>query len=492
MSQPAPTLHTEDDAFDHGPLAPDDDYLLSDEPEDVLAVDPDARPQAEGPAETVAEKLRRIRAVVSRNVEQKSAEADRSFSEAQARVAAGSDAAPTRDRAMTETIRRITADLSDDEDAMPSEPDAPKADARDAEAIETNAFAAGDELDEDSFEDAPIAASRRRRRGRGVVGRDRAAEDDGWSFGDEADDAEETVPSAEAQADVVSDDDTISHVLSKSRAPEPEAETETEEDEPADVLTLGADDAVQPEDTAPVSSRRVSRPLTPITEAEGDVGRILAETDNKLNDGEGIRRRRVISQMRAAVAATKADRLVSRRVITPEDEAAVEQEPYRDALSEVVRNVTRPLPRTEPSGRASVAPLVLVSSQRVDDKRISPKHASVAVRPIGEGEDFAGFVKSMGAKELARPAGGRRSLFGLRRRPIFVFAPRDHETCRAGRSIAEAVARGWASVLRPAFASGQVPETGARTVHDREDTPASIRSARRRRISCRPSTDPAP
>ena len=35
----------------------------------------------------------------------------------------------------------------------------------------------------------------------------------------------------------------------------------------------------------------------------------MAETDTKLNDDEVVRRRRVISQMRAAVAATKADRI---------------------------------------------------------------------------------------------------------------------------------------------------------------------------------------
>ena len=93
-----------------GPLAFDDDYLMADEPADVLAVDPDADiPVEEGPAESVAEKLRRIRAVVSRSVELESTEDKSPFSDEQAPVA-------KRERAQTETLNQISADLTDDEE----------------------------------------------------------------------------------------------------------------------------------------------------------------------------------------------------------------------------------------------------------------------------------------------------------------------------------------------------------------------------------------
>ena len=103
--------------LDSGPLALEDDYLLSDEPEDVLAVDPAAKLEAEGPAETVAEKLRRIRAVVSRSIEPEAGDSGQSFSAAQAQPAIGEQDAPRRARALTETIRQISEDLTDDEDA---------------------------------------------------------------------------------------------------------------------------------------------------------------------------------------------------------------------------------------------------------------------------------------------------------------------------------------------------------------------------------------
>ena len=65
------TVEVEEDTPDAGtgPLTFDDEFLMADEPEDVLAVDPTARVTSDTPAESVAEKLRRIRAVVSRNIE---------------------------------------------------------------------------------------------------------------------------------------------------------------------------------------------------------------------------------------------------------------------------------------------------------------------------------------------------------------------------------------------------------------------------------------
>jgi hypothetical protein len=200
--------------------------------------------------------------------------------------------------------------------------------------------------------------------------------------------AEDAAEEDDVAARDAADKDIISNIMKRDQAP-------SSGDVPGPAASKDEDGG-----TAETAPRRSSKPLSPLSDENGDVGRLLAETDNYLKDDEGIRRRRVISQMRAAVAATKADRLVSRRVITPEEEIAAEQERYRVDLSEVVRDVSRPLPGKEPERRPSIAPLVLVSSQRIDGSG-SPHPARPAPRETaGESEDFVGFAKDMGAKEL--------------------------------------------------------------------------------------------
>jgi hypothetical protein len=255
---------------DHGPLTYDDEFLMPDEPEDVLTVEPGAKSPETGPAESVAEKLRRIRAVVSKSIELEDQSAAR-----RAQSPNASDPAK-RDRALTETIRQIQEDISsEDDDSAPSRTPEP------------------------------------------VVGKP-----------------------AEAEAEVFPADE------------EPEVRDETD--------------------------RIISAVLSP--EPEEDVGRLLEETDSKLNDDDTVRRRRVISQMRAAVAATKADRLVSRQVSRDPEEA--DKDRYREDLSEAVEG-TEPTAASRPK---SAAPLVLVSSQRIDSRPTAP--------------DFAEFVASVGAREL--------------------------------------------------------------------------------------------
>jgi hypothetical protein len=215
-----------------------------------------------------------------------------------------------------------------------------------------------------------------------------ADEDNGWDFDTEGltvSAASEDEPEAgeAVEVETASDDEIISKIMNRDTGDEPDAQK----------------NAPAPDHRASGNEqRRVSRPLTPISEENGDVGRLLAETDNHLKDDESVRRRRVISQMRAAVAATKADRLVSRRVLTPEEEVAAEQERYRDDLNEVVREVSRPLPGKESDRRPSVAPLVLVSSQRVDGS--VPPIRVPREDETTEAGDFVGFAKDMGAREL--------------------------------------------------------------------------------------------
>jgi len=108
-------------------------------------------------------------------------------------------------------------------------------------------------------------------------------------------------------------------------------------------------------------------------QADDPVDRILEETNSQLDDSEGTRRRSAIAHLKAAVAATKADRLLKRMRLKEEVEQE-EQKDYRDDLAQVVRPRR---PATEADGDASKSdapkaekseerPLMLVSEQRVD------------------------------------------------------------------------------------------------------------------------------
>lgn len=300
---------------DHGPLTYDDDYLMSDEPEDVLTPEPGAQSTESGPAETVAEKLRRIRAVVSRSIELEDKSAIRREQTPNA------DDPEKRDRALSETIRQIQEDIleDDDDEAEPV-----------AERVERapEPRRAEPEAREEALDPQPEPEP-------------------------EPQDEPET-PRAHAEEDHWDDD------TDEEPSPDPR------------------------HSERPVSSRRLRDAAASLApEPEEDVGRLLDETDSKLNEDDTVRRRRVISQMRAAVAATKADRLVSRQVSRDPEE--VEQEPYREDLSEAVEDSE---PAQRPSGPT---PLVLVSSQRIDTAPM-PETASPG--------DFASFIANVGAREI--------------------------------------------------------------------------------------------
>lgn len=146
--------------------------------------------------------------------------------------------------------------------------------------------------------------------------------------------------------------------------------------------------------------------------------RILAETDSKLADREGTRRRSAIAHLKAAVAATKADRMLNRERSRQLDEE--EQSAYREDLAKVVRP-HRSEPRESAADKMRHAsepaePLILGSSQRVDDAGGAERVTSVQPRRIGAGmlaiesddgdsenEDdsaFVAFAEEMGAREL--------------------------------------------------------------------------------------------
>ena len=434
-----------------GPLTFDDEFLMSDEPEDVLAIDPGADVVDAGPAETVAEKLRRIRSVVSKNVEDR----------ASADVIEGADetASGKRDRAFTDTIDQITADIADEE---PSKPVAKVERTADEKPVDTvtdakvNADQPDASFDDPQFTDIDIevdddsarteSAARDTSEALWVQDADaEAAASEMDLLRDDADDmatdliaeslededfdpdtSESLFRADDGVVDTNLDVEVTDAVLERTmRDQEPEEvaeKTSASEDATPDAgeqssppATAESDVAIkrtisdiignlsnriaedddaeaQDEDVSQDSepARSISKPLSEAQES--DVGRLIEKTDSKLNEDEVVRRRRVISQMRAAVAATKADRLVSRQV-SKEVVEEEERSPYREDLSEVVRSASIQGAGIERS--SSSPPLVLVSSQRVDEVE-----ANASTDQSDEPQNFAGFAEDMGAKEL--------------------------------------------------------------------------------------------
>jgi len=114
------------------------------------------------------------------------------------------------------------------------------------------------------------------------------------------------------------------------------------------------------------------------TEDEASVSRLMEETNSQLDSPETSRRRSAISHLRAAVAATVAERLMG----SPKADKPVEDEAdaFRADLASVVRPSSRQDARKE-RGKNRPAPLVLVSAQRIDTDKDSSSTSGADVRP---------------------------------------------------------------------------------------------------------------
>jgi hypothetical protein len=119
---------------------------------------------------------------------------------------------------------------------------------------------------------------------------------------------------------------------------------------------------------------------------DGDTSRLLDQTNSEMDEPEGNRRRSAIAHLRAAVAATKADKLLGGRKADAEEE----QERYREDLASVVRprrpqtaGARTERPVTEPAPDSS--PLKLVAEQRIATEQT----AAAAPAPAGDIADPA-------------------------------------------------------------------------------------------------------
>ncbi|MEM9344585.1 MAG: hypothetical protein AAGA87_16210 [Pseudomonadota bacterium] len=271
-----------------------------------------------------------------------------------------------------------------------------------------------------------------------------------------------------AQTDEVKDESDVE--LDDAPQADPTPEADTKDDSLAALIgqAVQAANGHDDEDAAPqVAEREESEPEADEPEEEDAAAkrrstlvepeesgeafdRILEQTNNRMDDSEGNRRRSAIAHLKAAVAATKADRLLKRRM-HPDDEIEEEQSRYRDDLAKVVRprptdeageatdaevsdveDVTDPTPENQPEvaaaeealpaepdpldlaeldddlpqrkrrARVETRPLILVSEQQIiENARLAEAEDADEDEGGEEDEtDFVEFAKQMGATEL--------------------------------------------------------------------------------------------
>jgi hypothetical protein len=135
-----------------------------------------------------------------------------------------------------------------------------------------------------------------------------------------------------------------------------------------DAVPLAPPGAASTVPTRPVRPERVSERRstgeTRVPTGEAQVDRLLRQADTEMAGAETRRRTSTIAHLKAAVAATVADRLMPRTADSAEnrDDTAA----YRNDLASAVRP-QRPGPvQTPDDAPGRVAPLVLVSAQRID------------------------------------------------------------------------------------------------------------------------------
>lgn len=288
------------------------------------------------------------------------------------------DAAPQPSLRVTERAKDIAADrlddrsddlddtdLSDDPtgDAQPvASLFAPVDDADDIELAQTISAATDDQpiLSAETPALRPEAADRLQRARARVVRIRRV----------DADPADQT-PAAEAFV-------TAPPVVGDRLTDEAEADLQAE----LDALRMDADPAAlapQHANASPAPTTADTRRVFDGEGADDALTRLMAQADEHLEGPESKRRLSAIAHLKAAVAATVAERKATG---SPEPEQPSRLARYRDDLAMVVRNKLGVTANAQPQGERP-APLVLVSEQRIDRPRpvAVPSAPSAGVRP---------------------------------------------------------------------------------------------------------------
>ena len=221
---------------------------------------------------------------------------------------------------------------------------------------------------------------------------------------DAPEDAEEAVAyEDDAPEEETSEEDTAKEDSQEDTAQEETVDIDGSEDD-AEAAQAETETAAEPEAEAPKAAPQ--RRSLPTLDADSgpDMNRLLAETDNQMDEPEAATRRDAITHLRAAVAAKKAD-----MALGAPDAAERENNAYRSDLAEVVkpRRPASTTARTERPAEPRPAPLKLVAAQRIDTdqpRNVAPvrprRVAAVAPAPVPQAGGFAEFAEEMGATQL--------------------------------------------------------------------------------------------
>lgn len=163
----------------------------------------------------------------------------------------------------------------------------------------------------------------------------------------------------------------------KPQTSAPETPSDVEEDaklEPQDEAELIAElNAIEAE--AGTSHEKRHDVLTAdVNEDKEALDRLFTNTDSRLKDQDATKRKEHITHMRAAVAARKADAEIGASALTETETQATTEDVYRADFASVVkpRRVSKDQQKSK-----HPSPLLLVSSQRIEEKASDKKEKNV-------------------------------------------------------------------------------------------------------------------
>ncbi|AXI56818.1 hypothetical protein C1J05_05495 [Sulfitobacter sp. JL08] len=381
-----------------------DDETAEDAAEDIVTEvveTPAPAPAPEVKTSSIADKLRRIRAVVSRS--EKATPDDTYLEDEHAEEVAEDDTVTESVIASVSAPEVVTVaepDLSDEDDDdaadtadthsnlfMDDDEDQDEASGPD---METEAYDDNEDYDDD---ESPLRAR--------VLKVNRADLEAAIAEGDLEEIDENDV------ADASDDQDTTLSDEEEAELQRELAEVEASvEDDDADEDTAAEQAHDQDEDHGHAGAKVLSEN----TDADEDLSRLMAETEQQMGEPEGSQRRDAFAHLRAAVAATKAEETLG---TGGKDKDSADA--YRDDLASVVkpRRPETSGSRTErPSTDARPAPLKLVAEQRIDVEDgetrgpVRPRRVATNVLQSGsvtveeETDDFVEFAENVGATRL--------------------------------------------------------------------------------------------
>ncbi|MEZ0467236.1 chemotaxis protein CheA [Phaeobacter sp. SYSU ZJ3003] len=426
-----------------------------DESAEAEIAEPKAPKRDAAAAESIAAKLRRIRAVVSQtpqedfsedeHAESILSEAASDISEALAEDAAAEEAKVDEDTSEDDEISRVLAQLdksnAEAEDSVADQPvveaaveaepapeTAPEQETAQPEAqAEPEQAEPAAELDQAE----PEAAEEARRPMRARVIKVKRADLEQvvatgalTNLSDSAEDEPATASATPGVDSSLSDEDEadlmreLAEVEAELLAASQETEEDLQEEQKAETATAekSTEEAEAPAAAEDAAKKRPAAPSADFPDS--DVSRLMDAADAKLDAPETASSRETYGHLRAAVAAAEADRSAGGSAGSENSEDA-----YRQDLASVVKP-RRPVPTggrsaRERSNASRPAPLKLVAEQRIDPSPAAEDNASgtpQATRPVrprrisvlkDEGSasdataaDFAAYAAERGAVEL--------------------------------------------------------------------------------------------